>query len=84
MRLIKMINVTCVAKCWYLVRVKVLVTQSCLTLRDPMDCNPSGFAVPGILQARMLEWGASPFCKGSSQPKDKTLVSCIAGRFFTG
>ena len=31
--------------------------QSCLTLRDPMDCSPAGFSVPGILQARILEWG---------------------------
>ena len=35
--------------------------QSCLTLRDPMDCSPPGFSVHGILQARVLEWGAIAF-----------------------
>ena len=37
----------------------------------------------GILQARILEWVAFPFSRGSSQPRDQTQVSCIAGRFFT-
>ena len=37
----------------------------------------------GILQARILEWGAFPFSRGSSQPRDRTQVSCIAGGFFT-
>ena len=41
------------------------------------------YAVPGILQARILEWVAFPFSGGSSQPKDLTQVSCIAGGFFT-
>ena len=54
------------------------VTQSCLTLRDPMD-----YTVHGILQARILEWVAVPFSRGSSQPRDGTQVSRIAGRFFT-
>ena len=36
----------------------------------------------GILQARVLEWAAIPFSKGSSQPRDRTQVSCIAGSFF--
>ena len=58
--------------------VKVKVTQSCLTLCDPMD-----YTVHGILQARILEWVAFPFSRGSSQPRDWTGVSCIAGRFFT-
>ena len=39
--------------------------------------------VHGILQARILEWVAFPFSKGSFQPRDRTQVSCIAGRFFT-
>ena len=39
--------------------------------------------VHGILQARILEWVAFPFSRGSSQPMDRTQVSCIAGRFFT-
>ena len=42
-------------------KVKVLVAQSCLTLCDPMDCSPLGFSVPGIFQARTLEWIAIPF-----------------------
>ena len=37
------------------------VAQSCLTLHDPMDCNPPGSSVPGIFQARVLEWGAIAF-----------------------
>ena len=58
--------------------VKVKVTQSCLKLCDPMD-----YKVHGILQARILEWGAIPFSRGSSQPRNDTQVSCIAGGFFT-
>ena len=52
--------------------------QSCLTFYDPKDCT-----VHGILQARILEWVALPFFGGSSQPRDQTQVSRIAGRFFT-
>ena len=40
------------------------VAQSCLTLSDPMDCSPPGSSVHGILQARVLEWAAMPFCRG--------------------
>ena len=58
--------------------VKVKVAQSCLTLCDPMD-----YTVHGILQARILEGVAFPFSRGSSQPRDATQVSRIAGRFFT-
>ena len=58
--------------------LKVKVTQSCLTLHDPMD-----YTVPGILQARILEWVAFPFSRGSSWPRNCTGVSCIAGGFFT-
>ena len=50
---------------------------------DPMDCSLSGSSVHGILQARILEWIAMPSSRGSSQPKDQTQVSWIAGRFFT-
>ena len=57
---------------------EVKVAQSCLTIWDPMD-----YTVLGILQARILEWVAFPFSRGSSQPRDWTRVSCIAGRFFT-
>ena len=48
-----------------------------------MDHSLPGSSVHGILQARILEWVAIPFSRGSSQPRDQTLVSCIAGRFFT-
>ena len=59
------------------------VAQSCPTLCDPMDCSPPGSSVHGILQARVLKWVAVSFSRGSSQPRDQTQVSCIAGRFFT-
>ena len=58
--------------------VKVKVTQSCPTLCDPMA--PLSM---GILQARILEWVAFPFSRGSSQPRDRTQVSHIANGFFT-
>ena len=45
---------------------KVLVAQLCLTLCNPMDCSPPGLSVHGILQARILEWVAIPFSRGSS------------------
>ena len=48
-----------------------------------MDCSPPGSSVHGIIQARILEWVAIPFSRGSSWPRDQTWVSCIAGRFFT-
>ena len=54
------------------------VAQSYLTLCDPMD-----YIVHGIPQARILEWVAFPFSKGSSQARDQTQVSHIAGGFFT-
>ena len=63
--------------------VCVLVAQLCPTLCDPTDCSPPGFSVHGILQARILEWIAIPFSRGTSQPRNRTLVSCMAGRFFT-
>ena len=61
---------------------KVKVTQLCQTLCDPMDCSPPGSYVRGILQARILEWVAFPFSRGSPQPRDWTQVSHIAGGFF--
>ena len=48
--------------------VKVLVTFM-VTLCDPMDCSPPGSSAHGILQARILEWVAIPFSRGSSQPR---------------
>ena len=59
-------------------RVHVQVVQSCLTLCDPMD-----YTVHGILQARILEWVAVLFSRGSPHPRDQSQVSHIAGRFFT-
>ena len=63
--------------------VKLLVTQACLTLYDPVDRRPPGSFIHRILQARILEWVAILFSRGSSQPRDWTRVSCIAGRSFT-
>ena len=58
--------------------LQVKVAQSCPTLCDLMD-----YTVHGILQTRILEWVAFPFSRGSSQPRDRTQVSLIAGGFFT-
>ena len=67
--------------------VKVKVTQSCLTVKVTQLsltlCDPVDYTVHGILQARILEWIAFPFSRGSSQPRGRTQVSCIAGRLFT-
>ena len=63
--------------------VCVLVAQLCLTLCEPTDCSPPGSLDHGILPARILEWVAIPFSRVSSQSRDQTCVSCIAGRFFT-
>ena len=57
--------------------------QLCPTLCDPIDGSPPGFSIPGILQARTLEWVAISFSKGSSWSRDRTQVSCIVGRRFT-
>ena len=59
------------------------VAQSCPTLCDPTDCSLSGSSVHGIFQARVLEWIAISFSRGSSQPRNRTRVSRIAGRCFT-
>jgi len=56
----------------------VKVTQSCLTI-----CNLMDYTVHGILQAKILEWVAFPFSRGSSQSRDSTQVSHIAGGFIT-
>ena len=53
------------------------------TLCDPINCSPPGSSVHGILQARILEWAATLFSRGSSWPRDRTWVSHIAVRFFT-
>ena len=56
----------------------VKFAQLCLTV-----CNPMDYTVHGILQARLLEWVAFSFSRGSSQPRDQTQIFYIAGRFFT-
>ena len=63
--------------------VKVFFAQLCPTLCDPMDYSLPGSSVHGILKARILEWVAIPFSRGSSRPKARTQISCLAGRFFT-
>ena len=59
------------------------VTQSCPTLCNPMDGSLPGSAVHGIFQARILEWAAISFSRGSSQSRDRTRVACIADKLFT-
>jgi len=61
----------------FLFEVKVKVAQSSLTL-----CNPKDYTAHGILQARILEWVAVPFFRGSSQPRDQTQVFLIVDGFF--
>ena len=64
-----------------------LLPQSCPTLCDPVDYSPPGSSVHGIFQARILEWVAISYSRGSSQSRDQTHISCISciGRriFFT-
>ena len=60
-----------------------MCAHSCLTLHNTIDCSPLGPSVHGIFQARILEQVAISFSRGSSQPRDWTQISCIAGRFFT-
>ena len=59
-------------------KMKVKVAQLCPTLYNPMD-----FTVYGILQARIPEWVAVPFSRGSSQHRDQAQISCMAGGLFT-
>ena len=61
---------------------EIEVAQSRPTLCDPMDCSLPGSSLHGILQARILEWVAISFSRGSSQLRDRTWVSCIAGKCF--
>ena len=60
----------------------VFVAQSRLTLCNPRDCSPPGFSVHGVSQARILEWLAIPFSRGSSQPRDQIRVSHTGRRFL--
>ena len=59
-------------------KMKVKIAQSCPTL-----CDPMGYTGHGILQARILQWVAFPLARASSQPRDLTQVSHVAGGFFT-
>ena len=67
---------------WQTAESESEIAQSYLTLCDPVDRSPPGSSVHGILQARILEWVAISFSRGSSQPRDRTKVSCIAGKRF--
>ena len=58
------------------------VAHSCPTLRDPMDCSPTGSYVHGILQARILKWVAISSFKGSSLPRNQSYISCIGGQIL--
>ena len=68
---------------WERSTTRLYHSDSLQTCKVPMDCSPLGSSVHGILQARILEWVAIPFSKGSSWPRYQTWASCITGRFFT-
>ena len=59
-----------------------LVTKSCLNLCDPMNCSAPGSSVHRFFQARILEWVAISFSKGSCRPRNQTQISCITGKFL--
>ena len=60
-----------------------MVAKSCPTLCDPMYCSLPDSSVRGIFPARILEWVATYFSRGSSQPRNWSQVSCTAGGYFT-
>ena len=62
-----------------IVPLVVVLSDSC----DPMDCSLAGSSVYGVLEARILEWVAIPFCRGFSCSKVRTWASYFVGRFFT-
>ena len=64
---------------WEIKVCKLFVAQSCPTPCNPMNYSPPGSSVHGIFQARILEWVAVSFSRGSSQPRDRTCISHIAG-----
>ena len=67
-------------QCFYFLSFSVVHAKSfqlCLTLCNPVDCSPPGSSVHGILQARILEWGAMPDSRGFSRPRNQTSISCI-------
>ena len=59
-------------------KVKAFVSQSCLTICNPIDCSPPGSSVHGILQARILQWFVMPFSRGSSWSRDWTRIFYIS------
>ena len=61
----------------------IVLSLSCVRLCDLMDCSPPGSSVHGLLQARILGWVAISSARGSSQTREKTQISRIAGRLFT-
>ena len=65
-----------------MIQAKVKVKSLSPTLCDPVSCSPPGSSILGILQARILEWVAIFFSRGTSRPRNRTQVSCIAGRCF--
>ena len=77
------LSVNCYLTRNFFVLFCISVTKSCLTLCDLMDCSPPDSSVHGISQARILEWVAISFSRGSSRPRVQTHSSCIPGRFFT-
>ena len=68
---------------WWTTVKKNEVTRSCPTLCDLMDSSLLGSSIHGNLQARVLEWAAISFSRGSSKPRDRTWVSCIADKHCT-
>ena len=78
----------CICLCIYITYMYICiwrseVTQSCLTLCDPIDCSLLCSSVHGIFQGRVLEWVAISFSRGSSWPRDWIQVSRTVGRCFT-
>ena len=67
----------------HIVKSESEVAQLCPTVCDPMDCSLPGSSVGGLFQARVLEWVAIFFSRGSSRPGDRTQVSGISGIYFT-
>ena len=66
-----------------LLKARVWITMSCPTLCAPTDCSLPGSSVHGVSQARILEWVVISSSQGSSWSRDRTHISCFAGRFFT-
>ena len=69
-------------KNWEVLRVKVIATESCLTLCDLMHCSPQGSSVHGISPDKKTGLDSHSFLQGIFQPRERTWVSCTEGRFF--